>query len=175
MKVTTVDVGGEEVGIEVDGNGRFRAEYDGEHVAGNTLQEVKDQLAKMNRKALDSRAIPVTVVGIVQTPTKDNRWDRSDPFENGIGVINAKFRGRHARTSQWLLIAEGQNDAERKKFTISGYHERSQYQVLCRRLSLAETLEYIRLAKAAEFAKQQLDVWIGERRVDPKTLMGEVL
>jgi hypothetical protein len=175
MKITTVTVGDEEVEIEVDMNGRFHAEYDGQSVGGDTLQEVKDHLVKMNRKVLDERAVPVTIIGIVPVEKQKDRhgFRTSDPFEDGVGVLNAKLRGRHARTREFLYIAEGENAEERKKFSLH-YSGSKRYQVACRRLSLAESLEYIRLAKAAEFAQQQLDVWIDARRLDPAKAVGEV-
>lgn len=173
MKIATVDVGEEKVEIDVDVYGRFNARYDEANVGGDTLQEVKDQLVKMNRKVLDAKAIDVTIIGIVEAD-QTNFMQRGDVYTSGIGVLNAKFRGKHERTGQWLLISEGANQKERKKFSLSTGGGRDQYQVLCRRVSLEETLEYIRLAKAAEFAKEQLLNWIHQRRLDPKKLNEEV-
>jgi hypothetical protein len=170
MKVTSVEIGGEQVAIDVDVSGRFHARYDDTNIGGDTLQEVKDQLAKMNRKTLDARAVPVTVIGIV--PNEEQRkFGTVDPYVNGIGVLNALYRGKHARNGYHLLVADSSTGAERKKFNISTYGTHDRHQVICRRITLDETMEYLRLAKAAEYAKQQLDVWIKERRVDPKTLI----
>lgn len=168
-KVASFAVGDEEVDIEVDANGRFFAVYDRENFAADTLQELKDRLAKANRKVLDKHAIDVTVVGLVPTETA-SRYGRTEPYEAGIGVINAKYRGKHARTNALLLISEGSTAEERKKFDLSSYDSTREYKIICRRISLDETMEYLRLAKAAEYAHEQLMVWINARRLDLKKL-----
>jgi hypothetical protein len=169
-KVGSVTVGDDEVDVEVDANGRFFATYDEEHYAADTMQELKDRLKKMSRRALDKHAIDVTVVGIVPTEEK-SKWGRSEPFEGGIGVVNAKYRGKHERTRELLLISEGPRAEERKKFSLGGgYGGQKEHNVICRRISLDETMEYIRLAKAAEFAHEQLLNWIDARKLDVKEI-----
>lgn len=103
-------------------------------------------------------AIDVSIVGMVDNGEK-NRYGRQDPYTTGIGVVQAKLRGKHQRNRDWLLTSD-----DGKKFTLGTWG--SAEHMICRRLSLSETIEYIHLAMAAKDAKEQLDTWIEVRAAD---------
>ena len=164
-KVTDIYLGKDEIAIHVDSDGRFHAEYEEEHVYGDTLPNLKDELQKRFKKTQTRSPIDVSIVGKIVDPAPSRYSGRGDRYISGIGVVNAVLRGQNSRLRDWLLTSE-----DNYKFSLGGSDGR---RIICRRLSSDESLEYIRLARAIEFAKEQLESWTAERRIDPKVVLGE--
>jgi hypothetical protein len=165
-KVATERILDEEIDVEVTGGGVFTAEYEDQAYDAKTLDDLRAKLLKAVKRAKATRAVEVTVINTIpKSQIGNHRFIREDPYEEGVGLVHAKLRAKHERSSAWLLTS---NDGT--KFQITSYGSASQN--ICRRLTLAEAVEYDQLAKALATAEAALEAWTAAVRLDPEKALG---
>lgn len=147
--------------VSVNDAGYFQAVYDEETYSALTLQEVKDKVLKAYRDLNEKVSRPVTLIGLVPNNGKASRWGRSDPYVDGIGTVRATLRGKHSGRSEWLFT-----DEDGKKFSVYATREH-----VCRRLTIAEEMEYTRLSMQKERIEQELKDFLKDKWVDPVELL----
>lgn len=156
--VTNVMINNQTVEIEVDGSGRFTAEFDDQDFTAKTMEELGEQLRVAGKKSRETKAVDVSVIDHVLSK------DRYDPLQSGIGVVHAKLRGQHERNHEWLLTAES---GQKFKVRQWGSGER----VICRRMTESEVAEYMQLANAVKTAEKVFESFRAKMRADPKRLL----
>jgi hypothetical protein len=165
-KFATERILDEEIDVEVTSGGVFTAEYNDQSYDAKTLDELRARLLKAVKRAKATKAVDVTMINYVpKSQSGNHRFVREDPYETGVGFVHAKLRSKHERSSAWLLTSD-----DGTKFQVSSYGSVSQN--ICRRLTLAEALEYDRLAKALAAAEEALEAWTVTVRLDPEKALG---
>lgn len=161
MKIATETIGGQQIEIDVDAAGVFTAEYQDEEYRGETLKALKDKLIEAGKQVRAERAVPVTVLNRVPTRAK-NTYGKTDPFEQGTGVVHATLRGQHARLKSWLL-----SGPEGQKFSESTYG----HSEIARRLAEPEVSEYYALKDAIRVAEEAYQAFLDRVLIDPKAAL----
>lgn len=146
--------------VSVNEAGYFQAVYDEETYSATTLQEVRDKVLKAYRELNARVSRPVTLINLIPNE-ESRRWGRTEPYVTGIGTVRATLRGKHSGRSEWLFT-----DENGQKFSIYSTREH-----ICRRLTVAEELEYTRLSMQKERIEQELKEFLKDKWVNPKELM----
>lgn len=160
MKLGTERVGVHKIDLEVDGTGKFSAEFNDQIFEAQTRKDLLEKLEKAVKKASQQGVVDVTVLGLV--PGKKDKHGRFDdgPFEVGAGVVHAKLRARHEREyNAYLLVSE-----ENQKFKVHGFDRGA---VIARRLNDAEALRYLELKEAVRMAETDLEDFVGLVKLNP--------
>lgn len=166
MKLTTEKIGDHRIDIEVDGNGGFFADFNDQSYSAKTLEELKATLTKAVKRATQQAAVPVTVLGIIETTARSS-YSSDGPFREGAGFVHAKLRAKHERQYNTYLLVTDDDRMSTQKFQIYG----SSNGTICRRLTLAEVTRYMELAEAKRLAVVALEDFIGEAKVKPETVL----
>lgn len=161
MKIATETIGGQKIDIDVDGAGVFRATYEEEEYRGESLKAVKDKLIEAAKQVQIERAVPVSVLDWIPTKEK-SRYGKTEPFEQGTGVVHATLRGQHARLKSWLL-----SGPEGQKFRLSTYD----HSWIAHRLAEAEVSEYHALKDAIKVAEDAYQAFLDRVLIDPRAAL----
>lgn len=162
MIFATEKLGKHSIEIEVDRKGKFSAQFDDQDYAAETHAELVELLKKAVKRHDRYKPIEVTVLGVMFKPAR--RSFDNEKIMAGDGTIDAVLRGYHARNRVWLLTSvEGS-----EKFQLGGYNCKG---VIVRRLTLEETLRYLKLAEDRRIAATAIEDFVGSVKVDPKELV----
>lgn len=159
MKIATERIGGAEIDIDVSGEGRFSATFNDQEFSGKTLEELRERLKAAVKKAAAQGTVPVSVLGLVPAQKKSFGFD-DGPFTRGAGIVDAKLRSKHEREyNSYLLVSDSG-----QKFKVAGS---SREPLIARRLTLAEHMEYLKLAEAVRVATTALEDFVGSVKINP--------
>lgn len=156
-KLKTITIDGRAFSIEVDNDGRFHAEHDGDALAADTLAEIEKKLRARCRRAKVRLSLPVSVAGVV-IQQKDRYGRVSGRRIDGIGTMHATITGLHAQNSDVLLEYPDGEKERRGRWGEAGF--------LTQRLSNAQIAEYVRLATADRDAHDALEAWKKKHAID---------
>jgi hypothetical protein len=166
--IGTHDVSGERIEIHVHSDGIFQATFSEEEYNAKTLEELKAKLEKAVKAARNEKAVPCTVLGFRPVEKRKGSAGFSDePFEAGLGFVQAKLRGKHARQHETYLLM---TDDGKQRFQLNGWRS-SNGVTLTERLGEAEIAQYLELAKIAEAAQAELNAFLEARKVRPEELL----
>jgi len=164
--VTTTEIRGERIVISVSSDGSFNADYDDQTYSELTLKALKEKLDKVVKAAQQAGVVDVTVVGLVpRDKSKRTHVYDNGPFEQGIGVLQAKLRSKHERQwNCWLLVTD-----DGKKFKIQGSREGK----ICRRLTEEECQLWITLSTRVKEAEVALEQFEDSIAIEPDEALGD--
>jgi hypothetical protein len=161
MKLLTEKIGGYDIEIHVDTRGDFSATFNENDYEAKTQVALIEQLTAAVKKAALQHPVNVTVLGLVPN-TQRNEFSSSSPYRKGAGFVHAQLKARHQRQSGvWLLRTED----GRQKFQVGSY---SNDGTIARRLTVEETVEYMRLATALVDAQRALDEFTTAVKISPQ-------
>jgi hypothetical protein len=159
MKLTTAKIGSVSIDIEVNAGGTFTANYNDNDYEAKTSDELYEKLRAAVKKAQQQGTVDVSVLGLVPTEKK-SPFGRTEPYQQGIGVVHAKLRAKHERHYQThLLVSE-----EKKNFQVNGYDRSG---IVTRRLSQTDVDYYVALREKVKAAEQELQTFVDSVKIDP--------
>lgn len=152
-------IGGEQVEIQVDSNGKFEAELDGAEYRADTHAALVETLRKAAKRRAKLTPVEITILDYKAT---SGRWNE-DSHEGSI--THAVLRGKNPRTRS-LLITVGAD-----KTTYDTYSSRDRN--IARRLTEAEVEEFRRLKAAIKAAEDEYQAWQTSVRFDVEAFLSK--
>jgi hypothetical protein len=149
MKLTTTKIRGQELTIEVNAGGTFTCDFGDHTYEAKTHAELLERLEVAVKKHLAQNPVDVTVIGLVSRDKRKMSYS-STPFEKGVGFVHALLTAKHERHGGTFLLRAVDGG---QKFQVGSYSSEG---TICRRLTVEESVEYMRLASAVVDAEKAL-------------------
>lgn len=143
--------------INITYDGRFSTTYDDDEISSKTLDKLLARLRSLmrKRKVTEKAALPVTVLG-----GRGYYYNKEEEkFRHGV------VTGIHASNNNILFKQDGGKQGTEQ---LSGYNN------VYRRLTDAEMAEYIKLVRAQEAAREAVENWDKEHRIDVQKELGKI-
>lgn len=151
MKVSTIEIKGRKFDIDVNGEGRFMAKFDGDNVWADSLKQLKETLQR--RMSLTSAKLNIPFV----------RWEEDHWGDKG-GLKFGAIVGIHGGNNNMLIKWKGEKTTEQdRSWGAKDYIDST----------VAEELKRLALAKLA--AEKEFKDFVENNSFDPRDAVRNVL
>ena len=164
-----------EVTFSVDDEGTWYASAAllDDAVWAKSLQEVRTKVRAKLRRATMKLAIKATIVNVLPDSEREKSWHSRDDAARANEIRHITLTGISVRGGssygEVMYSFDESGEKAKKKNVHQSHTEPDQVGVVCRRLTKPEEKEYRTLRDAFDNARDALDAWIKDHRIENVT------